>query len=272
MLGWFFLFGYSLCPGCDLAAPSPRWLLPRGMSRSSLPRTQHTESTSLLFHGMTCQDRGRARRRLVSGMEPLGSMLRPAWRLTIASPVYLASTGRLPGTVGKCWHCLSVPVCAPRRNKTSQHCAGYHSYFHSSRTRHPKTALELPTFCAHTRHTAMPWVTQAEPTQETTRTRVLNAVPGQRGVAHTNRGTSATAGTLQCTCSCQQCGQGCPHNPSNGHMGCLLQEQHAEKPKLCHPITHTGHRAPHKYNTLPTPVSPSYLSLGLVPFPAPHVQ
>lgn len=179
MLGWFFLFGCSLCPGCDLAAPSCHWLRPKGMSWSSLPRKHDTESTSLLFPRMTCQGRGRARGRLVSRMEPLGSMLGTAWWLTLASPMYLTSTGRLPGTVGKCWHCLSVPVCTPRRNKTSQHCAGYYSYFHSSRTWHPKTALGLPTLCAHTRHTAMPCVTPAEPTQETTRTRVLNVVQSQ---------------------------------------------------------------------------------------------
>lgn len=196
MLGWFFLLGCSLCPGCDLAAPSPHWLLPRGMSWSSLPRKHNTESTSLLFPGMTCQRRGRARRRLVSGMEPLSFMLGTAGWLTLASPVYLASTGRLPGTVGKCWHCLSVPVCASRRNETSPHRAGYHSYFHSSRIWHPKTALGLPTLCAHTRHTAMLWVTRAEPTQETIRTRVLNAVPAPRGAAHANQGTLATAGTL----------------------------------------------------------------------------
>lgn len=179
MLGWFFLFGCSLCPGCDLAAPSCHWLRPKGMSWSSLPRKHDTESTSLLFPRMTCQGRGRARGRLVSRMEPLGSMLGTAWWFTLASPMYLTSTGRLPGTVGKCWHCLSVPVCTPRRNKTSQHCAGYYSYFHSSRTWHPRTSLGLPTLCAHTRHTAMPWVTPAEPTQETTRTRVLNVVQSQ---------------------------------------------------------------------------------------------
>lgn len=152
MLGWFFLLGCSLCPGCDLAAPSPHWPLPRGMSWSSLPRKHNTESTSLLFPGMTCQRRGRARRRLVSGMEPLSFMLGTAGWLTLASPVYLASTGRLPGTVGKCWHCLSVPVCASRRNETSPHCAGYHSCFHSSRIWHPKTALGLPTLCPYQTH------------------------------------------------------------------------------------------------------------------------
>lgn len=234
MLGWVFLFECSLCPVCDLATPSPHWLLPRGMSWSSLSGKHDTESTSILFPGMTCQGRDRARRRLVFRMQPSGSTLGTAWWLTLASPVYLASSGGLPGTVGKCWHCLSVPVCAPRRNRTSQHCAGYHIYFHSSRIWHPKTALGLPTLCAHRRHTAMPWVTPAEPTQETTRTGVLNVVPAPRGAAHTKWGTSATAGTLPVHPLLPAVWARMATQPQQWDMGCLLQQQQAEKPKLCH--------------------------------------
>lgn len=109
MLGWFFLLGCSLCPGCDLAAPSPHWLLPRGMSWSSLPRKHNTESTSLLFPRMTCQRRGRARRRLVSGMEPLSFMLGTAGWLTLASTSVSSKYWQAA------WHSremLALPVCS----------------------------------------------------------------------------------------------------------------------------------------------------------------